>query len=270
MKRGDNPFDYARRWWLQAILAASFLFLYFPIVALIAFSFNNSKRNINWRGFTVKYYEKAFANEALHDAFINSMIVASISTVVSTVLGAMLGILLYRFRFPLKGAYEGMVHLPIVIPEICMGVALLAFFAAIKMPLGLITITVSHIAFTIPFVAVVIRARMAGFDRALEEAAFDLGAGQWQVMRDITLPYLKPGLIAGAMLAFTLSLDDFVITFFTSGPGSTTFPIKIYSMVRFSVTPEVNAASTLLIVLTLGLTVAAMWVQSRGGAALRR
>ena len=118
--------------------------------------------------------------------------------------------------------------------------------------------------------AVVIRARMAGFDRALEEAAFDLGAGQWQVMRDITLPYLKAGLIAGAMLAFTLSLDDFVITFFTSGPGSTTFPIKIYSMVRFSVTPEVNAASTLLIVLTLGLTVAAMWVQSRGGAALRR
>ena len=184
----------------------------------------------------------------------------------------MLGILLYRFRFPLKGAYEGMVHLPVVIPEVCMGVALLAFFAAIKMPLGLTTITVSHIAFTIPFVAVVIRARMAGFDRSLEEAACDLGAGQWQVMRDITLPYLKPGLIAGAMLAFTLSLDDFVITFFTSGPGSTTFPIKIYSMVRFSVTPEVNAASTLLIVLTLGLTVVAMWVQSRGdgGAGARK
>ena len=120
--------------------------------------------------------------------------------------------------------------------------------------------------------AVVIRARMAGFDRSLEEAACDLGAGQWQVMRDITLPYLRPGLIAGAMLAFTLSLDDFVITFFTSGPGSTTFPIKVYSMVRFSVTPEVNAASTLLIVLTLGLTVVAMWVQSRGdgGAGARK
>jgi spermidine/putrescine transport system permease protein len=175
----------------------------------------------------------------------------------------MLGIVLYRFRFPLKGVYEGMVHLPIVIPEICLGVAMLAFFAVAEIPLGLFTITVSHIAFTIPFVAVVIRARMNGFDPALEEAAVDLGANQWQVMRDVTLPYLRPGVIAGAMLAFTLSLDDFVITFFTSGPGSTTFPIKIYSMVRFSVTPEVNAASTLLIVVTLGLTAVALWVQSR-------
>ena len=144
---------------------------------MIAFSFNNSIRKINWRGFTPKYYEKAFSNEALHDAFINSIIVASISTLVSTVLGAMLGILLYRFRFPLKGAYEGMVHLPVVIQELCMGVALLAFFAAIKMPLGLTTITVSHIAFTIHFVAVVIRARMAWFDLSLEEVACDPGAG---------------------------------------------------------------------------------------------
>lgn len=261
--RLHNPFDYCRRWWMQLILAAGFLFLYFPILALIAFSFNDSKRNVAWRGFTFKYYQKAFNNEALHDAFINSLIVAGISTLVSTILGAMLGIVLYRFRFPLKGVYEGIVHLPIVIPEICLGVAMLAFFAAIEIPLGLFTVTVSHIAFTIPFVAVVIRARMNGFDPALEEAAFDLGANQWQVMRDVTLPYLRPGLIAGAMLAFTLSLDDFVITFFTSGPGSTTFPIKIYSMVRFSVTPEVNAASTVLIVLTLGLTLIALWVQSR-------
>ena len=181
----------------------------------------------------------------------------------STVLGAMLGLALYRFRFPVQGPYEGMVHLPIVIPEICLAVAMVAFFFTAEIPLGLTTITVSHIAFSIPFVAVVIRARMAGFDRSLEEASCDLGANQWQTFWNVTFPYMKPGLVAGALLAFTLSLDDFVITFFTSGPGSTTFPIKIYSMVRFSVTPEVNAASTVLIVLTLALTLVALIVQSR-------
>jgi spermidine/putrescine transport system permease protein len=156
-----------------------------------------------------------------------------------------------------------------------MGVAMLAFFAAIdpivahytpwRVQLGLTTITVSHIAFSIPFVAVVIRARMAGFDESLEEASRDLGANQWQTFWNVTLPYMVPGVVAGALLAFTLSLDDFVITFFTSGPGSTTFPLKIYSMVRFSVTPEVNAASTVLIVLTLTLTVAALAIQGRSG-----
>ena len=146
-----------------------------------------------------------------------------------------------------------------------MGVAMLAFFAVVNVPLGLFTITASHIAFSIPFVAVVIRARMAGFDESLEEASRDLGANQGQTFWNITLPYMVPGLVAGALLAFTLSLDDFVITFFTSGPGSTTFPLEIYSMVRFSVTPEVNAASTILIVLTLTLTVAAMAIQGRSG-----
>ncbi len=244
-------------------MAGAFFFLYFPIVSLIAFSFNDSKRNITWKGFTWRYYEKAYENAQLHEAFLNSMIVASISTLVSTVLGAMLGLALYRFRFPAQGPYEGMVHLPIVIPEICLGVAMVAFFATVEIPLGLFTITVSHIAFSIPFVAVVIRARMAGFDRSLEEASYDLGASQWQTFWNVTLPYMKPGLVAGALLAFTLSLDDFVITFFTSGPGSTTFPIKIYSMVRFSVTPEVNAASTVLIVVTLALTITALAIQSR-------
>jgi spermidine/putrescine transport system permease protein len=258
-----NPLDYSRKTWMRLSMGFTFLFLYFPIVSLVAFSFNDSKRNITWQGFTLRYYEKAFANTQLHEAFLNSLIIAGISTAVSTILGAMLGLSLYRFRFPAQGPYEGMVHLPIVIPEICMAVAMVAFFATVKMPLGLATITVSHIAFSIPFVAVVIRARMAGFDHALEEASYDLGASQWQTFWNITFPYMKPGLLAGALLAFTLSLDDFVITFFTSGPGSTTFPIKIYSMVRFSVTPEVNAASTVLIVLTLALTLAALIIQSR-------
>ena len=263
--RRNNPLDYSRKTWMRLTMGGAFFFLYFPIVSLVAFSFNDSKRNITWQGFTLRYYEKAYENTQLHEAFLNSMIVSSTSTLVSTVLGAMLGLALYRFRFPAQGPYEGMVHLPIVIPEICMGVAMVAFFATVDVPLGLFTITVSHIAFSIPFVAVVIRARMAGFDRSLEEASYDLGASQWQTFWNVTFPYMQPGIVAGGLLAFTLSLDDFVITFFTSGPGSTTFPIKIYSMVRFSVTPEVNAASTVLIVVTLALTVTALVIQSRAG-----
>ncbi len=258
-----NPLDYSRKLWMRLAMGFTFFFLYFPILSLIVFSFNDSKRNITSRGFTLKYYEKAFDNTQLHEAFANSLIVAGISTVTATILGAMLGLALYKFRFPAQGPYEGMVHLPIVIPEICLAVAMVAFFATVDVPLGLITITVSHIAFSIPFVAVVIRARMAGFNRSLEEVSADLGASQWQTFWNVTFPYMKPGLVAGALLAFTLSLDDFVITFFTSGPGSTTFPIKIYSMVRFSVTPEVNAASTVLIVITLFLTTLALWIQSK-------
>ena len=258
-----GPLEYGKRRWMQAVMALGFFFLYFPIVSLVAFSFNDSKRNITWQGFTLRYYEKALNNASLHEAFTNSMIIASISTLVSTILGAMLGLALYRFRFPGKGPFESWAHLPIVIPEICMGVAALAFFARMDIPLGLFTITVSHIAFSIPFVAVVIRARMAGFDRALEEASSDLGANGWQTFWNVTFPYMIPGIVAGALLAFTLSLDDFVITFFTSGPGSTTFPVKVYSMVRFSVTPEVNAASTILIVITLTLTATALIIQNR-------
>jgi len=264
-KRRVLPLEYTRWRSLQVLSAAIFVFLYFPIVSLIAFSFNDSKRNVTWQGFTFNYYIKAYHNAALHDAFINSMIIASVSTAVSTVSGAMLGLALYRFRFGLKGFVDGWISLPIVIPEVCMGVAMLAFFAVVDMPLGLPTIIVSHIAFIIPFVAVVIRARMSGFDESLEEASRDLGANQWQTFWNVTFPYMVPGVVAGALLAFTLSLDDFVITFFTSGPGSTTFPIKIYSMVRFSVTPEVNAASTVLIVLTLTLTLIAMVIQGRSG-----
>jgi spermidine/putrescine transport system permease protein len=183
------------------------------------------------------------------------------------VIGALLALALWRFRFPGKPAVEGAMALPIVIPEICMGVALLAFFArtgwptALPWPLNLGPIVIGHVAFCFPFVAIVVRARMAGFDRALEEASKDLGAGEWQTFRRITLPYMRPGLIAGALLAMTLSLDDFVITFFTSGPETLTFPVKVYSMVRFGATPEVNAASTVLIAVTILLTVIAMRLQ---------
>jgi spermidine/putrescine transport system permease protein len=265
-----GPLDYLRKWPLIAIMGGTFAFLYIPLFTLMAFSFNDSRRNIVWRGFTLDYYEKLFQNEELMIAFGNSLTIAFFSTVISLILGAMVAILLWRFRFPGKPAYEGTMALPIVIPEICMGVAMLAFFARVGWPNDLVwpfslgNITIAHISFTFPFVAVIIRARLAGFNKEEEEAARDLGAGDWQVYRDIIIPYMKPGLLAGGLLAFTLSLDDFVITFFTAGPETVTFPVKIYSMVRFSVTPEVNAASTVLIVITIVLTTIGLWLQGKG------
>jgi len=259
-RRLREPLDYGRRLWLRLSLLVVFVLLYAHILALIAFSFNDSRRNIVWQGFTVKYYGVAWNNESLREAFFNSLTIALLCTVVATVLGAMTALLLWRFRFPFKAAYTGLIGLPIVVPEICLGVALLVFFARVDWPTGLpwplnlSSITIAHIAFAFPFVAIVVRARLEGFNRELEEAAYDLGASQWQAFRDVLLPYMKPGLVAGALLAFTLSLDDFVITFFTAGPDAVTFPVKVYSMVRQGVSPDVNAASTLLIVITVVAT----------------
>lgn len=271
MAAPPGPLDYTRRLWLRSTLLLVFVFLYAPIVTLIAFSFNDSRRNIVWQGFTLDYYGKAFRNEGLIEAFANSLTIALASTAISVVLGALVAVLLWRFRFPAKAGYEAAIALPIVIPEICMGVAMLAFFSRVgwpsdlAWPFNLSAITIAHVSFSFPFVAVVVRARLEGFNRELAEAAQDLGASEWRVFRDVMVPFMRPGLIAGGMLAFTLSLDDFVITFFTSGPNTVTFPVKVYSMVRFSVTPEVNAASTILIVVTVALTAVALWMQHRAG-----
>ena len=269
------PLDYTRRLWLRSWVGAVALFLYAPLLFLIAFSFNDSKANIVWKGFTFKYYAKVFRNESLMEALGNSLTIAFLATLASVVLGALAAVLLWRFRFPFKASAEGAMALPIVVPEICMGVAMLVFFAAIgwpndlPWPFSLGAITIAHITFCFPFVALVVRARLASFNREEEEAAKDLGATEWQSFRDVLLPHMKPGLIAGALLSFTLSLDDFVITFFTSGPNTITFPVKVYSMVRFSVTPEVNAVSALLILLTVILTTIALKIQgisSKAGA----
>lgn len=274
----QGPLEYGRRLWLKLVLAVIFIALYAPIAILIAFSFNDSRRNIVWQGFTTKYYGVAWRDDALVEAFVNSLTIAVMCTIVATIIGAMTALLLWRFRFPGKAGAEGFMALPIVIPEICMGVALLVFFSRMGRwmdtfetgpiawwnelfsiwPLTLSTITAGHIAFSFPFVAVVVRARMAGFNRELEEASRDLGANEWQTFWNVIFPFMKPGLIAGALLAFTLSLDDFVITFFTSGPDTVTFPVKVYSLVRRGVSPDVNAASTVLIVITLVATILAM------------
>lgn len=268
-----GPLEYLRRWPLQLWLAAVGIFLYAPLVALMVFSFNDSRRNIVWQGFTLKYYEKALNNASLIEAFVNSLTIAAVSTFLSLILGAMAALALWRFRFPGKAGFDGALALPIVAPEICLGVAMLVFFAKVlpwpqdlPWPLNLGAIIIAHVSFSFPFVAVVVRGRMASFNRELEEAARDLGASEWRTLKDVILPHMAPSLVAGAFLAFTLSLDDFVITFFTAGPDTVTFPVKVYSMVRFSVTPEVNAVSTLLILLTVILTTIALRMEKQMGA----
>jgi len=269
-KEKPGPLEYMRQWPLRVIVGATLLFLYLPLITLMVFSFNTSRRNIVWEGFTLDWYAKAFSNDSLLQAFINSLTIAFFCTIISVVLGALAAVMLWRFRFPGKTVVEGGMALPIVVPEICMGVAMLVFFARVMpwpmglpWPLNLGAITIAHVSFAFPFVATVVRARLSSFNRELEEAAKDLGAGEWRTFWDVLVPHMQPGLIAGALLAFTLSLDDFVITFFTAGPDTVTFPVKVYSMLRFSVTPEVNAASTVLIVVTVLLTAIGLQMQNQ-------
>jgi spermidine/putrescine transport system permease protein len=271
LKPGQGPLDYGNRLWLKTLFVTIFIALYIPIITLIAFSFNTDKRGIVWRGFTLDNYAKAWKNQALFDAMVNSLTIAIFSTIISGIIGTMVALLLWRYRFPVKGAYEGLMALPIVIPEICMGVALLLFFTNIGMttlvfnaywPMNLMNIIIAHVAFSFPFVTVVVRSRLVGFNKQLEEASKDLGASEWQTFVNVLVPFMMPGLVAGALLAFTLSLDDFVITFFTSGPETVTFPVKVYSLVRRGVSPEINAASTVLIVITVIATVIGMKYQA--------
>ncbi len=269
-KEKPGPLEYMRQWPLRVIVGATLVFLYLPLITLMMFSFNTSRRNIVWQGFTTDWYVKAFNNDSLLQAFINSLVIAFFCTIIAVILGALAAVMLWRFRFPGKTVIEGSMALPIVVPEICLGVAMLVFFARVfpwpmglPWPLNLGAIIIAHISFAFPFVATVVRARLASFNRELEEAAKDLGASEWRTFWDVLVPHMQPGLIAGALLAFTLSLDDFVITFFTAGPDTITFPVKVYSMLRFSVTPEVNAASTVLIVVTVLLTAVGLQMQNQ-------
>ena len=238
--------------WLVAI--PGYLFLYAPLAIVVVYSFNDSRLNAQWVGFTLDWYRKLFHNEEMLGAAWNSLLIGVTASAVSTVLGTMAGYAMHRFRLRLL---PFLVVAPIAIPEILTGVSLLIFFVAINLTLGLLSIILAHIAFCIGFVAIVVRARLAGMDESLVEAARDLGATPFRAFRLITLPLIMPGVIAGALMAFTLSIDDFVITYFTAGAGALTLPLEIYTMVKISVTPEVNAVSTLLMALTLALIVVA-------------
>ena len=239
--------------WLTAILV--YAFLYLPLAIVVAYSFNDSRLNAEWVGFTLHWYRVLVSDEQMLRAAFNSLLIACTASTIATVLGTMAGIAIHRYKLKLLPV---LVITPVAMPEILLGVSLLLFFIQVlNLTLGLISVLIAHITFCIGFVAIIVRARLAGMDESIFEAARDLGATPWQTFRLVTLPLILPGVIAGALMAFTLSIDDFVITFFTAGVGVATLPLQIYSMIKIAVTPEVNAVSTLLMLLTLGLIVLA-------------
>ena len=244
-------------------MAAALVFLYLPIVLLVLLSFNQNKVATMWTGFTTHWYDVVFDNPNILRATRNSALVAITATLVSTLFATMAALAMAGRTFKLQGVISGMLGLPLLVPEIVTAVASLLFFLALGMDLGLSTVMIAHIVFCIPFAYMPIRARLEGMDPRLVEAASDLYASPWHAFRRVTLPLLMPGIISGAMLAFIVSLDDFVITFFVAGPGATTLPVYIFGMVRMGITPEVNALASLLLVASMGFVGLSWWIGQR-------
>jgi putrescine transport system permease protein len=242
------------------VLALGFSFLYLPILLLVIFSFNESRLVTVWGGFSTRWYFALFRNAPLMEAAWITLQIGFLSAVIATLLGTMAALALTRYgRFPGRTLFTGMIYAPMVMPEVITGLALLLFFVAIGLDRGFWTITLAHTTVTLCFVTVVVQARLVTFDRSLEEAAMDLGAPPLRTFFSVTLPLIAPSIVAGFLLAITLSLDDLVIASFNTGPGATTLPIKIYSQVRLGLSPEVNAASTLLITfVAVGVTAATL------------
>ena len=239
--------------WLASL--AVYAFLYLPLAVVVLFSFNDSMLNAEWVGFTTRWYRRLLHDRDMLQAAANSLLIAVLASSVATVLGAMAGIAMHRYSPRLL---PFLALTPVAMPEILLGVSLLLFFRQVlDLTLGLVSILIAHITFSIGFVAVIVRARLAGMDESIFEAARDLGATPWATFRRITLPLILPALAAGFLMAFTLSIDDFVITFFVAGVGVVTLPLQIYSMIKVAVTPEVNAVSTLLMLLTLSVVIVA-------------
>jgi putrescine transport system permease protein len=247
-------------------LVLGFAFLYLPIVILIVYSFNDSKLVTVWGGFSTRWYVALFHNQPLIDAAWVTLRVSLVTATVATLLGTMAAIALVRFgRFTGRTLFTGMIYAPLVMPEVITGLSLLLLFVALDIDRGFWTVTLAHITFTMCFVTIVVQSRLSTFDRSLEEAAQDLGATPLNTFLQVTLPLIAPAVAAGWMLAFTLSLDDLVIASFTSGPGATTLPMRIYSQVRLGVTPEINAACTILIGLVAAAIVLASAVTKGAG-----
>lgn len=239
--------------WIVAILV--YAFLYIPLIIVIVFSFNDSKLNAEWVGFTLHWYNALLHNHEMLLAARNSLIIAVSASFLATVLGTMAGLAIHRYKLKVLPV---LAFTPVAMPEILLGVSLLLFFLQVlNLTLGMLSIIIAHTTFSIGFVAIIVRARLQGMDESIFEAARDLGATPWQTFRQITLPLIRPAIIAGALMSFTLSIDDFVITFFTKGIGEPILPIQIYTMIKVAVTPEVNAVSTLLMLLTLTLIIIA-------------
>jgi spermidine/putrescine transport system permease protein len=237
-------------WWLAGFTGLALFLLHVPVLILIASSFNRSRFAMEWEGFTLEWYARLLERSDILEAFRASLVVALASTALATVFGTLIALALARHVFPGRRLYQGFLYLPVVTPEIVFGISLLVLFAAAGVRLGLGTITIAHVAFNISFVAIVVLARLHGMGKDLEEASMDLGAGPLTTFFRVTLPQILPGVVAGALLAFTMSFDDFVITFFVAGVGSTTLPLLVYSMVRRGVEPTINAISTIILLAT--------------------
>ena len=242
-----------------AVTVGVLAFFYLPVAVLVLNSFNASRFGGEWNGFTFAWYGRLWRAREIWQALGNTLLIATFSTAVATVIGTTAAFALDRYRSRLQDAHYLLIYAPLVVPEILMGMSLLLFFVALRWELGYLTIVLSHVTFCVSYVAMVVLGRLQDFDWGLVEAAQDLGADAWTTARRVVLPLLAPGIASGALLAFTLSVDDFVITFFVAGPGTTTLPLRIYSMIKHGSPPLINALSTLLLV----LTVATVWLSQR-------
>jgi len=258
---------------LGATAAVLYAFLYAPVVVVMVFSFNAARHGVTWQGFTFDWYRALFADPLVLNAARNTLLLGVGSATVATILGTLLAFGLSRYSFPGQRLFTRLLEVPVFIPDIVMAAAMLLAYAVVRrwtglFELGLGTMLLAHVTFQLPFVTIVVRARLAGLDPALTEAAHDLGANGWRAFWHVTFPLVLPGVLAGGLLAFTLSLDDFVVSFFTSGPGSTTLPIHIYASVKRGVTPEINALATLLVLAAVLGTVGVALLQRRQRASL--
>ena len=231
-----------------------FAFIYLPILVMVIFSFNDQRRNYYWKGFTLKWYEKLFTDSNLVEFLWISLIIAVLATVISVIIGTIGAFGLVRFEFKLKQLVNGALYIPVVVPEVVLGIALLMLYETVSMPLGLPAIVLAHVTFCIPFVVIIMRGRLAGMDQSIEEASMGPGANRVTTFIRVTLPMLIPGILSSCFMCFTLSIDDVIISNFVAGPKSTTLPVKILSMVRVGLSPEVNALATVMVgVLLIGL-----------------
>lgn len=235
-------------WGLGLWTCAVLVFLYLPIVVLAGYSFNASRLNIVWTGFTLQWYREVLTHGPLLQALQNSLLIAVATTIASVVLGTGGAWVLYRYRFSGTRLIRTLVAIPLVMPEIIMGISLLIFFTSIALPLGFLTVIIAHVTFCFPFVLIAVQARLAGLDPALEEAALDLGATPWRAFWLVILPSLRPAIIAGGLMAFTLSMDEVIVTYFTGSPGSATLPLRIFGMAKVGLNPMLNALSALFII----------------------
>lgn len=234
-------------------ISAVFAYLYLPIVLLLINSFNVSKYGYEWKGFTLKWYEKLFHNEQLMQAFLNSLMIAALAATAATIIGTLMALAIYRYRFPLKTTASGMLFVVMMSPDIVLAITFLVIFIALGIELGFWSLLIAHITFCLPFVVITVYAQLKGFDKYLLEAAQDLGASESRIFRLIILPLILPAIIAGWLLSFTLSLDDVIISSFVTGPGFEILPIRVFSMVKVGVSPEVNVLAALLLTISLAL-----------------